>query len=201
MTNIDRIMELADAYASVALFRDVERDHAREALKAELAREGWDGWKLARVEEPVAYEYPEWSRMDDLGGVVPSEVRVALSDAWRAGYKHGAWSAAPQPAQPIYNQLVNRMAEAGCKLSEQQKMVLSGFEPQYAQQGCAHCNHPMFVGTKCKNCGREAVQPLSEPQCKDHPDAPHGFNRDASHNEGRYVCDCEGWTPPKGVNK
>lgn len=32
--------------------------------------------------------------------------------------------------------------------------------------------------------------------CKDHPDAPHGFNRNASHSAGRYVCDCEGWTPP-----
>lgn len=31
--------------------------------------------------------------------------------------------------------------------------------------------------------------------CNTHPDAPHGFNRNASHNAGRYVCDCEGWTP------
>ena len=30
-------------------------------------------------------------------------------------------------------------------------------------------------------------------KCSDHPDAPHGFNRSASHAEGRYVCDCEGW--------
>lgn len=31
--------------------------------------------------------------------------------------------------------------------------------------------------------------------CSTHPDAPHGFNRDASHSEDRYVCDCEGWVP------
>ena len=31
--------------------------------------------------------------------------------------------------------------------------------------------------------------------CKDHPDAPHGFDRNASHSLGRYVCECEGWTP------
>jgi len=36
---------------------------------------------------------------------------------------------------------------------------------------------------------------LAEPRCKDHPDAPHGFDRNASHNEGRYVCECEGWEP------
>jgi len=33
------------------------------------------------------------------------------------------------------------------------------------------------------------------PTCNPHPDAPHGFNRNASHSEDRYVCDCEGWEP------
>lgn len=32
--------------------------------------------------------------------------------------------------------------------------------------------------------------------CNPHPDAPHGFDRNASHSEDRYVCDCEGWVPP-----
>lgn len=32
--------------------------------------------------------------------------------------------------------------------------------------------------------------------CNPHPDAPHGFDRNASHNEGRSVCDCEHWSPP-----
>lgn len=34
--------------------------------------------------------------------------------------------------------------------------------------------------------------------CNPHPDAPHGFNRNASHNARRYVCDCEGWMPTAG---
>jgi len=39
-------------------------------------------------------------------------------------------------------------------------------------------------------------EPLPEEvPCKTHPDAPHGFNRNASHSEGRYVCDCEYWEP------
>ena len=29
--------------------------------------------------------------------------------------------------------------------------------------------------------------------CKDHPMAPHGFLRQASHDAGRYVCECEWW--------
>ena len=36
-----------------------------------------------------------------------------------------------------------------------------------------------------------------EPQCKTHPNAPHGFCRDASHSEDRYVCECEFWEEPK----
>lgn len=30
--------------------------------------------------------------------------------------------------------------------------------------------------------------------CNPHPDAPHGFDRTASLNEDRYVCDCESWS-------
>jgi myosin heavy subunit len=32
--------------------------------------------------------------------------------------------------------------------------------------------------------------------CKTHPDAPHGFDRNGSHSEDRYVCECESWEPP-----
>ena len=34
-----------------------------------------------------------------------------------------------------------------------------------------------------------------EVSCKDHPDAPHGFDRGASHAMDRYVCECESWEP------
>lgn len=39
--------------------------------------------------------------------------------------------------------------------------------------------------------------------CNPHPDAPHGFDRQASHNEDRYVCDCESWfdLPTSEVNR
>jgi hypothetical protein len=33
------------------------------------------------------------------------------------------------------------------------------------------------------------------PPCKTHPDAPHGFDRNASHSLDRYVCTCEHWEP------
>jgi hypothetical protein len=37
--------------------------------------------------------------------------------------------------------------------------------------------------------------------CNQHPDAPHGFSRNASHAAGRYVCECEGWMPEKQVEQ
>jgi len=46
------------------------------------------------------------------------------------------------------------------------------------------------------NACKEALeQPAQEVKCSNHPDAPHGFCRDASHTAGRYVCECEGWQP------
>ena len=43
----------------------------------------------------------------------------------------------------------------------------------------------------------EAKAGLPEVPCKTHPDAPHGFDRNGSHNADRYVCECEGWEPPE----
>ena len=43
---------------------------------------------------------------------------------------------------------------------------------------------------------REQIHPPKfEVPCKTHPDAPHGFDRNASHSADRYVCECEGWEP------
>lgn len=39
------------------------------------------------------------------------------------------------------------------------------------------------------------AEPVQEPQCNPHPKAPHGFLRNASHTEDRYVCECEYWNP------
>jgi hypothetical protein len=37
---------------------------------------------------------------------------------------------------------------------------------------------------------------MQDKPCKDHPDAPHGFDRNASHNADRYVCECGSWQEP-----
>lgn len=42
---------------------------------------------------------------------------------------------------------------------------------------------------------REALAAPVVPECNQHPKAPHGFNRNASHSADRYVCDCASWEP------
>ena len=41
----------------------------------------------------------------------------------------------------------------------------------------------------------------TEKPCSTHPDAPHGFVRNASHSVGHYVCECSGWTPPASIQE
>ena len=50
--------------------------------------------------------------------------------------------------------------------------------------------------TKAMNQAQQVASPdVGGKPCNPHPDAPHGFSRNASHSAGRYVCDCEGWIP------
>jgi len=57
-------------------------------------------------------------------------------------------------------------------------------------------SRPQNCGTGHCSCIECVMEPATkEKACSDHPDAPHGFDRNASHNAGHYVCDCEGWTP------
>ena len=41
----------------------------------------------------------------------------------------------------------------------------------------------------------------TEKPCSTHPEAPHGFVRNASYNAGHYVCECSGWTPPASLQE
>ena len=50
--------------------------------------------------------------------------------------------------------------------------------------------------TDLENIADEDLEGCGAGVCSTHPDAPHGFDRNGSHNAGRYVCKCEGWEPP-----
>ena len=79
-----------------------------------------------------------------------------------------------------------------CRVDVPPEMVTKDGEHYLESGGCGRA-----VRGELKDAdGVASVEPPStEPKCNPHPDAPHGFNRNASHNAGRYVCDCEGWEP------
>ena len=81
------------------------------------------------------------------------------------------------------------------------KAMLASEMKTLAEKGCGNCyaqdcNWPE-CSPKAKALKEEMTAkpaPLRDsPPCNPHPDAPHGFDRNASHSAGRYVCDCEGW--------
>ena len=53
----------------------------------------------------------------------------------------------------------------------------------------------IFIDTLTATSELDRIENTQEVSCKDHPDAPHGFDRNSSHALGRYVCECEGWEP------
>ena len=83
---------------------------------------------------------------------------------------------------------------------EAMKLALKAFEALYVNDydGYEISKHEAHVVDDAITALRQALeQPEQESDCNPHPDAPHGFNRDASHNLDRYVCECEGWDPPE----
>ena len=62
-------------------------------------------------------------------------------------------------------------------------------------------SHDYWMDEEAIQALRQALAPEVTPEvtpevpCKTHPDAPHGFDRNASHSADRYVCECEGWEP------
>ena len=62
---------------------------------------------------------------------------------------------------------------------------------------CRHCGWLCTPNTEQSKRWYPLEQAEKEHKCKDHPDAPHGFCRDESITQDRYVCECEFWEPPK----
>jgi hypothetical protein len=53
-----------------------------------------------------------------------------------------------------------------------------------------------WICTMSDECKKDLERILP---CKTHPDAPHKFDRNASHSEDRYVGECEYWEPEPWV--
>lgn len=56
---------------------------------------------------------------------------------------------------------------------------------------CNGCGHPALF------CACSQARDIDTSVCDPHPDAPHGFDRNGSHDLDRYVCTCEFWEAPE----
>jgi len=77
------------------------------------------------------------------------------------------------------------------KQTEALKMAIKALE--CIDEDLVQPTYYLLVKDAIPACKKALEQPAQEPECSNHPDAPHGFCRDASHSAGRYVCECEGW--------
>jgi len=99
-------------------------------------------------------------------------------------------------------ELLERCKEALIELPFDSGTLIKDIEAYLAKPIEAPCNLDGLAklgwqAVECSICGSHAMaypKPVQEPSCNPHPNAPHGFNRNASHSANRYVCECEGWS-------
>jgi hypothetical protein len=74
-------------------------------------------------------------------------------------------------------------------MRENYKRTLKGEHMKQCPSCGGNCGY-----SKSRGCqyGKREDKP-----CNTHPNAPHGFLRNVSHNAGRYVCECEHWEEKK----
>jgi len=65
-------------------------------------------------------------------------------------------------------------------------------------QYCAECHPTAFTPAPRVFIAQpiiDGVVQTNTSYCNPHPDAPHGFDRGASHGAGTYICECQSWQP------
>lgn len=147
--------------------------------------EDWDGLaaeilQAADMLEADAYLTDQLDKRRDQIGDLKVVHAKELRELW--GKKQAQQVAVPVPMtdDEITNWFANENGLEYCNL-----LKFDDFEKVIRAVEVKH-----GIGTKLVT-KPDSLQ--DSPQCNPHPDAPHGFSRNASHSAGRYVCDCEGW--------
>jgi hypothetical protein len=126
---------------------------------------------------------PELPRMDTPGFWDESSMLALRAAAFRAGMERAAEIARQTGA---YRDEI--------EMAQEIEAAIRSEIAKNEQQGTER-------GTPASNGEPEYSWMTRERGCSFHPDAPHGFDRNASHNADRYVCECESWTPPEHKRK
>ena len=180
-------------------FRGTEMTNDRELLEQAAKAAAYEidfdgpvnGWYVNGYDEngdPAAW----WNPLTDDGDALRLAVKLGMMLKVVSGYVVATVNGEscyeqlnPDPYAATRRAIVRAAAAIGEALSEQ-SLVLDDPHPPHRCCECAECLE-YFKGRPCDD--------YAEPKCSDHPDAPHGFDRNASHSAGRYVCECEGWEP------
>ena len=85
-----------------------------------------------------------------------------------------------------------RMARLHVAASAGAEHMMDGFGPRSAQP-----SDLLLAEIDAVLAAHDAEQAALPQTCNTHPDAPHGFDRNGSHSEDRYVCKCESWVQPE----
>jgi len=120
-------------------------ESAIESLRTALAQQG---------EQPSV----AWGMPDASGNIVDTITeldRVGDMTKWAEQYPIPLYAAAMQSAQPVSANIQTKIVK-DISAHEGGKQQLPPLPTTKLDAlGCAYCNHPLFLGRKCRNCGKE----------------------------------------------
>ena len=174
--NKDEIMKLVDAYADSVVHRTiVMRVRARAAVVEALEAQATEIERLtAEPVEPNNDHVICPNCVHQFRAIPVNVQRLMLDAGFEPPFTH------PAPQDTLLRKAAQAVIDRWETPSWKDVPVTAKYinELRMAMNAIHEEHSPTFMG---------------EPVCNPHLDAPHGFNRNASHDAHRYVCDCEGW--------
>lgn len=146
------------------------------------------GWRLPKDFYPdcgISFKPPEKPHPDVLYEYWPVGTNLFTADQAKAMFEHCI-----QEREVIMPRVEEQLAFCQQRISELESVIKShGIPVKTMTGGVAHYCTGIYDA-------KEQIRAT----CNPHPDAPHGFDRNSSHSEDRYVCECEFWEEPKMTN-
>lgn len=183
-----RIAELAAAWGAEQATQSTHIAAVKTLERLRYTYHGAEFWKPPLGQRWQEFEFGEYVTVEQKRYGVPNEWFVHKVVGM---LESNSWVDVPAEAGigPTLHDTTEPVVQVICCGIDESKVV------RYRAADC-----------KMHRAAQPALPPgyVVETKCSEHPDAPHGFNRNASHTNHRYTCDCEGWQPdsePTGETK